>query len=124
MQEHLDETLGLTQEIRFKKKHEKVEKKLAAKLRFSKPEIKHLCLIFYHMELMERTRGGRGIGRESIKYVKNNALDLTEKTIVEYSTGIFDKYLCPKIQLDSWLKMMSIILRGTFEQKIKYVYMV
>ncbi|XP_074128337.1 calaxin-like [Sminthopsis crassicaudata] len=104
----------------------KVVKALSkAATHFNKNEMERLVKLFY--SFMEKgyeqgTRGG--LERSEFRNVLHSAFGMTDDMLMNRVFGAFDKDNDNHINTTEWVEGLSIFLRGTFEEKLKYCYRV
>lgn len=119
----IDCSLEPSEEIRFKQRNKSLMQELATLTHFNYDEIEYLCVIYYKLQIL-----GEGkktpIRRSQLKDVLHNALNMTEHRLMNCILSTVDRSLTPYVSMENWVKIMSLYLRGTLEEKIKYCYTV
>lgn len=119
----LDGTLNTGEEVRFKQKHKKLMTYLAKQCHLTYDEIEHLAVLYYKLQV-----SGDGkhvpLSRSTIIEVLHHGFDITNHTLLSYMIGLLDKSLTPSMSLENWIRMLSLFLRGTFDEKLKFCFSV
>ncbi|XP_018327639.1 EF-hand calcium-binding domain-containing protein 1-like [Agrilus planipennis] len=118
---HLDLTLGMNEEIRFKQKYSKLLRKLAKQLPFTQEEMEHI-LIIYYKHIKAGVEGQKGLTKIQMEELLHSAFDLTDPQSVFRASTTLVRSIGPYVKVEEFMKAMAIFVRGTFEEKIKYCY--
>lgn len=115
----LDLTLDSREEIRCKAKFQPIIAKVLHKIHFSKQEAEALLIIYY--KLTKR----RPMDRKYFRDVMYKLLDYSNDVLIERIYSVFgDTANKTELTMESWLLGLSIVCRGTIEEKIKYCFTV
>lgn len=120
---HLDESLPLNEEVRFKMKNRGVIKQLVKSTHFTKTELEFFVVIYY--KIWKTREGYEGMSRMQLQDVLHESLQLTDYRILDNILAVFtDKGPRPIVSVTNWANMCSLFLRGTIEEKIEYGFKV
>ncbi|XP_054260539.1 calaxin-like [Macrosteles quadrilineatus] len=115
----LDLTLDSREEIRCKVKFQHVIKKTLPKIHFSKDEAEALLIVYY--KLTKR----RPMDRKYFRDVMFKLFDYSNDVLIERIYSVFgDAANKTELTMESWVLGLSVICRGTLEEKIKYCFTV
>ncbi|KAJ1531587.1 hypothetical protein ONE63_000259 [Megalurothrips usitatus] len=85
---------------------------------FDWEELESLCFAFHKM-----TRGTKGrMSRKDFIDIMHSALDMTSAGNADYSYKNFDPNNNQYIGMEDWCRGMSVILRGSLEEKARYCF--
>ncbi|KAK3925875.1 EF-hand calcium-binding domain-containing protein 1 [Frankliniella fusca] len=92
--------------------------KLTRETHFDWEELESLCFVFHKL-----TRGTKGkMSRKDFIEVMHSALDMTNSGNVNYSYKNYDPNNMQYISMEDWCRGLSVALRGTLDEKIKYCF--
>ncbi|XP_067000073.2 calaxin-like [Anabrus simplex] len=113
-----DSLLDPLEEIRFKHKTFPLSVALSQSSHFNLIETETLLLMYYKL-----TQGGT-MDRKRFRAVLHAALDMTSDTLMDRIFTVVDRSRRGNITMESWIGALSLFLRGTQEEKIKYAFSV
>lgn len=119
----LDSSLNIGEEVRFKQKYKKLMINLSKQCRLSYPEVEHIAVLYYKLQILGDGKNVP-VRRSVISEIMHNGFDMTDYMSIHFLFSVLDRSLSPFMSLENWVKMMSLFLRGTFEEKIKFCYSV
>nr|XP_015814244.2 calaxin [Nothobranchius furzeri] len=93
---------------------------------FKKKETESLILEFYEL-LGQKVKPGteeHGVDRLKFKVYLHDMFRLSKEKMTDGIFRVFDKDRDGFLSLEEWLKGMTVFLRGTLEEKIKYAFSV
>ncbi|XP_019363968.1 PREDICTED: EF-hand calcium-binding domain-containing protein 1 [Gavialis gangeticus] len=90
---------------------------------FRRPEVECLIRLFYTLvpEAGER-RGAAGLDRNAFRSVLHLTFGMTDDMIMDRVFRAFDKDNDSCVSVKEWVEGLSIFLRGTLEEKMKYCF--
>ncbi|KAF2886971.1 hypothetical protein ILUMI_19202, partial [Ignelater luminosus] len=118
---HMDETLDVMEETRFKKKHASLIKKLTKELHFNYAEIESLFLIYYKFQKLGKVKQP-GMTKDQFRELLHNTMDITDYEMTDYITTILDRTPNRYFSMELWVRALSLFLRGTMQEKIDYCF--
>ncbi|KAA0710418.1 EF-hand calcium-binding domain-containing protein 1 [Triplophysa tibetana] len=81
------------------------------------------CLIrLFNALLGEQRKVGHGLDRLNFRHILHNTFDMTDRVRTELLFRAFDKDNDSYISVKEWVEGLSLFLRGTLEEKIKYCF--
>ncbi|KAM6202305.1 calaxin-like [Rhynchocyon petersi] len=90
---------------------------------FQKSEVE--CLI-RHFHSLVKTRGEKldkvGLDRSTFRGILHNLFGMTDDVLMDRVFFAFDKDNDNCINANEWVKGLSVFLRGTFEEKLKFCF--
>ncbi|KFP85220.1 EF-hand calcium-binding domain-containing protein 1, partial [Acanthisitta chloris] len=90
---------------------------------FSKAEVRCLVMLFDSLVPRSSSRcGAVGLGRAVFRDTLHCALGLTDDVLADEVFRVFDRDRDKCISVVEWVEGLSIFLRGTLEEKIKYCF--
>ncbi|XP_045421345.1 EF-hand calcium-binding domain-containing protein 1-like [Lemur catta] len=90
---------------------------------FKKSEIECLIRLFHH--LVGRTDGSCdniGLDRNTFRAILHSMFGMTDDMLMNRVFFAFDKDNDNRINVKEWVKGLSVFLRGTFEEKLKFCF--
>ncbi|XP_006834360.1 PREDICTED: EF-hand calcium-binding domain-containing protein 1-like [Chrysochloris asiatica] len=90
---------------------------------FQKSEIE--CLIKLFNSLVKRTDGRLakiGLDRHAFQGILHKIFGMTDDKLMDRVFFVFDKNNDNHINVNEWVKGLSVFLRGTFEEKLKFCF--
>ncbi|XP_062555548.1 calaxin-like [Armigeres subalbatus] len=125
----LDLTLDSSEEIRFLNKISGIVKQFHKKTHFTARELEIVLLLYY--KLLKDEQGGpragqsaRYISRQQLTTVFDTALGMSDNVMLRRIYAALDKGATSYVTMETWIQTLSLFLRGTFEEKIKYCFKV
>ncbi|XP_074048915.1 calaxin-like isoform X1 [Macrotis lagotis] len=92
---------------------------------FNKDEMECLVKLFYSfMDKGDEQDIQGGLDRTEFRNILHNVFGMTDDMLMNRVFGAFDKDNDSQINTTEWVEGLSIFLRGTFEEKVKYCYQV
>lgn len=122
--ENLEETININEEIRFKQKHREEMIYLAKTTHFSLYSVQRISLIYYRILKLGK-KGAKGITREQLEDVLHYGFGLTDQRMLSGILAVIDQgdiTLRNVYTLTKWVNILSLYLRGTLEEKIRYAF--
>ncbi|KAF2892733.1 hypothetical protein ILUMI_13439 [Ignelater luminosus] len=119
--DHLDESLDTMEETRFKRKYVDLIHKLSKELHFTREELESLVVIYYKL-LRANNTDRKEITKNEVKDILHDTFDITDTKMAGYIICKLDKRPGPNFSMENWLRSMSLYLRGTFDEQIKFCF--
>ncbi|XP_072507615.1 calaxin-like isoform X1 [Notamacropus eugenii] len=92
---------------------------------FNQNEMECLVKLFYSFMEKGYEQGiQRGLDRSEFGNILHSVFGMTDDMLMNRVFGAFDKDSDNHISITEWVEGLSIFLRGTFEEKVKYCYQV
>ncbi|XP_055551201.1 calaxin-like [Wyeomyia smithii] len=124
----LDLTLESGEEIRFLNRISSTVRQLLRRTHFTTRELEAILLIYYKLLKDEVGHGGRGqprfITRQQFTTVFDTVLGMSDSVMIGRIHAALDKGASSFVTMETWALAMSLFLRGTFEEKIRYCFQV
>ncbi|XP_055630128.1 calaxin-like [Toxorhynchites rutilus septentrionalis] len=124
----LDLTLESGEEIRFLNKIRTTIKQLSKQCRFTTRELEIALLIYYKLLKDEIDEGGsktpQYISRQHFTTVFSTMFGISDRETLRRMYAALDKGATSYVTMETWVKTLSLFLRGSFEEKIKYCFKV
>uniref|UniRef100_A0A1B6CTQ3 EF-hand domain-containing protein n=1 Tax=Clastoptera arizonana TaxID=38151 RepID=A0A1B6CTQ3_9HEMI len=114
----MDLTLNVQEEVRCRKRFIPVIKKVKHKTHFTHEELEALLIIFYKLTQ------NQAMDRIYFRKIMYDLLDFQNDVLIDRIFSAVDKNNKLNITMESWVLGMSIFLRGTLEEKIKFCFTV
>ncbi|XP_053323619.1 calaxin [Spea bombifrons] len=92
---------------------------------FTKNEVESLIRLYYTIvgrPIDPNTRGG--IDRNTFRNILHNTFEMTDDMIMDRVFRGFDKDNDSYVNVTEWIEGLSVFLRGTLDEKIKYCFAV
>ncbi|XP_018587420.1 EF-hand calcium-binding domain-containing protein 1-like isoform X5 [Scleropages formosus] len=90
---------------------------------FNKTEVEHLIRQFNSLVGKQSDRrGGSGLDRARFRNILHNTFGLTDDMMMDRVFRVFDKDNDSYVSVKEWIEGLSVFLRGTFDEKIKYCF--
>lgn len=86
---------------------------------FDWEELESLCFVFH--ALTRTVPKGKMLRKDFIE-IMHSALDMTNTGNVDYSYKMYDLNNTSYISMEDWCRGLSVALRGTLDEKIKYCF--
>lgn len=121
---HVDESLNVSEEVRFKQKHRNVMWELSRTTHFTLDCVQRLSLIYYHVIKLGK-KHAKGITRDQLMEILHYGFSMTDYRLMDLILAILDKgeiFERNIWTLSKWVKTLSLITRGTLEEKIRYAF--
>lgn len=117
-----DSSLNPLEESRVLKRYNDFVNKIQKQVYFSIPEIQSLLILYYKIVKDERTHNN--MTKDQFLEILHSTLDMTDTYMTEIVLTAANKKSSSHITEELWLKTLSLFLRGTLEEKIKFCYSV
>ncbi|XP_045465284.1 EF-hand calcium-binding domain-containing protein 1-like [Harmonia axyridis] len=123
--ETLDASMDSMEETRFKKKQSPLIKELLAKkkIHFSQTEIECLLIIYYKLQ-KDGPEKQRAVNKNQFRDILHNAFDMTDGAMMDRIFSALDRGPSIYVSMETWISALSLFLRGTLEEKIRYAFSV
>ncbi|XP_049833944.1 calaxin-like isoform X1 [Schistocerca gregaria] len=119
MPDTLNLPLTPEEEARFKRRYSDLIKKLVHTTRFSKDEVESLLVMHFKLE-----RAGGPLGYERAAEVLYSLLGMTDELLTIRVCDLLDRENARRITMESWVVGLSLLLRGSFEERIQLCFKV
>ncbi|XP_065086781.1 calaxin-like [Ochlerotatus camptorhynchus] len=117
----LDLTLDAGEEMRFLNKVSRLVRRLVKKTHFTNQELE-VCLLMYH-KLSKDDEDNQGkVSRHQLDVVFDSVFGISDSETVGRICAALDNGVTAFISMESWAKMLSLFLRGTFDEKIEHCF--
>lgn len=128
----LDLTLESNEEIRFLNKISGFVRQLYKQTHFTARELEIVLLLYYKLLKDEHNgtvrSGGHPasscISRQQFTTVFDTAFGMADNVMLGRIFSALDTGATSYVTMETWVQMMSLFLRGTFEEKVKYCFRV
>ncbi|XP_050083163.1 calaxin-like [Anopheles aquasalis] len=124
---NLDATLDTAEEIRFLSRVGGLVKRLSRMTHFNQQELELVLLIYYKMLKRDPDGGGGGgqLSRQQLTTVFDTAFGITEPAVLRrIYAALADGGTGAHVSMETWAQLVSLYLRGTLEERIRYCYRV
>ncbi|XP_058838682.1 calaxin-like [Topomyia yanbarensis] len=123
----IDTTLKLGEEIRFLSKISSTVRQLVKRTHFTMNELEVVLLIYYKL-LKDDDSGLRGLRQHITRHQFTRVFDmvfgLTDETMLGRIYSALDRGVSSHVTMETWATTVSLFLRGSFEEKIRYCFQV
>lgn len=109
-------------EARFRSQHTDTIKELVKCTHFKHTELEALSLIYFKMLIESKSKSN--VPRSMLRLILTNVLLITDDLMIDRVIQALDSGTTKFVTLDTWLRAMSLLLRGTFEEKVRYCFAV
>lgn len=107
--------------VRFRNKHQTKIRELAKRVHFDAYELDIIVLIYF--KLMEDLGPGAAhISRHQFRSVLYQVFDMPDDYLIDRINVALDKGLTTFVTLETWTLAMSMFLRGTGEERMRYCF--
>ncbi|XP_023423133.1 calaxin-like [Cavia porcellus] len=90
---------------------------------FKKGEVECLIKLFHSfMEKVGGRFGNLGLDRDTFQEILHSIFGMTDDTLMNRVFCAFDRDNDNYINLEEWIRGLSVFLRGTFEEKMKFCF--
>ncbi|XP_001647702.2 EF-hand calcium-binding domain-containing protein 1 [Aedes aegypti] len=126
----LDLTLDSSEEIRFLSKISGLVRQLHKRTHFTARELEIVLLLYYKLlkDEHDATRSGSQapiyISRQQFTTVFDTAFGMADNVMLGRIFAALDKGATSYVTMETWVHTLSLFLRGTFEEKLKYCFKV
>lgn len=103
--------------------HQSLLRGLSKVTHFSRQEIDALGIIYLKL-LDEFSVKREQMDRSQLRAFFHSTLEIADDFIIDRAFLYFDKIQTPFITLETWIKTLSLLLRGTLNEKIKYCFFI
>lgn len=112
-------------EIRFRSQNSAIIKELQRSVHFSLVEVEAISLIYLKI-LIETKSITNQIPRTMFRTIFTDCFDITDEFLIDRSFLAIeaDASASPDVTLQTWVRALSLLLRGTLEEKIQYCFKV
>lgn len=115
-------TADQSEELRLRQQAKQL-KALAKETQFSGTEVQALAVI-YHKFLSENGAKRSQMERTQLRAIFHSVFEITDDFLIDRSFAYLDKSGSAYVSLESWIKTLSLFLRGSLEEKMKYCFSV
>lgn len=116
-----DSSLNPLEEARVLKRYNDFIMKIQKQVHFSIPEVQTLIILYYKIVKDERQKM---MTKDQFLEILHCTLDMTDTFMTDIVLTAVNKKSSNNISEELWLKTLSLFLRGTMEEKIKFCYTV
>ncbi|XP_025837197.1 EF-hand calcium-binding domain-containing protein 1-like [Agrilus planipennis] len=117
---HLEKTVSMSEEIRFKRKHSKSIAKLSKKYRFSMQEMECIFLMYYKIQKCSAAQ--IAVTKKQIHELLHCAFDITDESSVDRICVSIFTSIGEHITIEEFVKLLAVFLRAPLEEKQKHCY--
>ncbi|KAL0267854.1 UNVERIFIED_CONTAM: hypothetical protein PYX00_010005 [Menopon gallinae] len=114
-----DETIGSLETIRFLNRCMKLTNDLKNRTHFTLQELQNILIVHYKL-----TKHGGPINYRRFREIAHRLFDITGDEHYDKIYYRFDQHRGMQVSLESWATCLSVLLRGTMEEKIDYCWKV
>lgn len=94
---------------------------LATQTHFDRTELLS-CVHIYHHLLVDLGPGATHITRTQFRDVLHNSFDMSDEHLLERVQSALDRGITPLITLDTWTRTLSLFMRGTFAERLRFCF--
>lgn len=116
-----DSTSDARKEERFLRKYKPLLKKLQKQVHFDLKELELISIIYFKIQ-QESEDNLEWISRDQFRHIFYTAFNMFDDQIIKRIFVGLDKGITPYVTLETWIKTLSLFLRGTLDEKIKYCF--
>lgn len=117
-----DSTLNPLEEARVLKRYDDFINKIQKQVHFSMAEVQTLIILYYKITKEERTQ--KQMTKDQLMEILHSTLDMTDTYMTSIVLTAVNKKSSNFISEELWLRTLSLLLRGTMEEKISFCYSV
>ncbi|EAT46551.1 AAEL002275-PA [Aedes aegypti] len=117
----LDLTLDAGEEMRFLNKVSRLVRRLEKKTHFTHRELEVCLLIYYKLTKDEEDNKGH-VSRHQLDVLFDSVFGISDSETVGRICTALDKSVTTFMSMESWVKMLSLFLKGTFDEKIEHCF--
>lgn len=103
------------------RQNSKLLRELAKDTHFSANEVDALAVIYFRF-LNENDIKRTHMDRIQCRAIFHTLFQIADDFLIDRAFVYLDKGVSPYLTLESWIRMISLFLRGTLDEKIKYCY--
>lgn len=107
----------------FLRQHTDFLKTLPKVTHFTQPEIDALAIIYFKF-LREFDVKREQMDRSQFRAFFHSTFQISDDFLIDRAFLFLDKGLIPFVTLETWMKTLSLFLRGSLEEKMKYCFFV
>lgn len=109
-------------EIRFRSQNSDTIKEHVKKSHFNQSELEALSLIYF--KILIESKSKTHIPRSMLRLIFTECFHITDEFLIDRAFMALDSGTSTFVTLDTWLTIMSLLLRGTLDEKIGYCFAV
>lgn len=117
-----DSSLNPLEEARVLKRYNDFVMKIQKQVHFSVPEVQTLIILYY--KIVKDERNQKSMTKDQFMEILHSTLDMTDTYMTDIVLTAVNKKSSNYISEELWIKTLSLFLRGTMEEKIKFCYTV
>lgn len=117
-----DSSLNPLEEARVLKRYKEFINKIQKQVRFSIVEIQTLLILYY--KIVKDERPHKSMTKDQFLDILHSTLDMTDTNMTDIVLTAVNKKSSNYISEELWLKTLSLFLRGSMEEKVKFCYTV
>lgn len=117
----IDTTSAVKDQKRFRAKHASKLRELEKKLHFHTDELDALILIYFKLNC-DLNRKSKYISRIQFRDILYKCFNMPDHSMMERIMVAIDRGVTPYITVETWLRTMSLFLRGTLKEKIRFCF--
>ncbi|XP_062549602.1 calaxin-like [Armigeres subalbatus] len=117
----LDLTLEAGEEMRFLNKVSRLVRRLEKKTHFTHRELE-VCLLIYHKLSKDEEDNKGQVSRHQLDTLFDSAFGISNVETVGRICCALDKGVTSFMTMEAWAKMLSLFLKGTFDEKIEHCF--
>lgn len=119
-----EETADSKAAIRFRSKHIELIKKVTRTVHFNLIETEAVAAIYFNALTEAKCKINQQLPRGIVKTIFTDCFNITDEFLIDraLSTMNSGSLATAYIPLEVWIKMMSLYLRGTMDEKIRYCF--
>lgn len=117
----LDHSISPLEETRFKRKHSHLVPKLTKRYHFTPNEVESLLLMYYKFQKAGPYKN-EGMAKRQLEDILHCAFDMTDTNLMARICYSLDKSPSAILSVESWIRIMSLLLRGSLEEQISHCY--
>ncbi|XP_053670453.1 calaxin-like [Anopheles nili] len=121
---NLDSTLDPAEEIRFLSKTSGLMRRLGRTTHFTGQELELVLLVYYKILKNDPDASGGQISRQQLTTVFDTAFGITDTSVIRRIYAALDGGTSSHVSMETWVRTVSLYVRGTLEEKIQYCYRV
>lgn len=107
----------------FLRQHSDFLKTLPKLTHFTQPEIDAIAIIYFKF-LREFDVKREQMDRSQFRAFFHSTFQISDDFLIDRAFLYLDKGLTPFVTLETWVKTLSLFLRGTLEEKMRYSFFV
>lgn len=108
---------------RFYARHHDEIAHLAAHTHFDRTELLSCAQIYHHLlNELGPAASTSHITRQQFRDVLHHSFDMSDEHLLERVQSALDRGITPLITLDTWTRTLSLFLRGTFDERLRFCF--